>query len=93
MNGRTWTTRSMVIAVILAVLLGVAGTAVAYDARLDLASQNLEKARLLLEAADFEPQLDEKKEKEYSKILQKAVKTIADAEALIQDAATVADSP
>lgn len=93
MSRRRWTTRSMLTTISLACVLGIAGTAIAYDGRLDLATLDLEKARLLLEAADSEPQLDDKKEKEYSRLLQKAIKAIGDAESLIQDAGAVADSP
>lgn len=93
MSGHRWTTRSLVSATVLALLLGIGGTAIAYDARLDLASQNLEKARLLLHAADDIPQLDAKKEMKYSKALQRAVDAIVEAEERVQEAAVVADSP
>lgn len=80
MSARRWTTRSMLLATVLPVLVGVGGTAIAYDGRLDLASQDLEKARLLLVAADDLPQLEAKKEKQYSKALGKAIAAIVEAE-------------
>lgn len=93
MTERRWTTRSMVVAVILATLLGVAGTAMAHDGRLDLALQNLEKTSLLIQAADDVPQLDDKTERTYSRHLRKAVDAIADATESINDAIAVADAP
>jgi len=94
MSGRKWTTRSLISAVVLAVLLGVAGTAIAHDARLDLASLDLEKARLLLQASDDQvPQVDAKTEKAYSRMLRKAIDAIIEAEQHVQDAAAVADAP
>lgn len=83
----------MLVAVVLAVVAGVAGTAIAYDARLDLADDNLENAGALLQVADELPLLDEQAERQYSKELGRAIKNIESARINVANAIEIADVP
>jgi len=93
MSARRWTTRSMLLATVLPVLVGVGGTAIAYDGRLDLASQDLEKARLLLVAADDLPAGGQKGEAILEGLGQGDRGDRRGRGARSQDAAAIADAP
>ncbi|HET8740013.1 MAG TPA: hypothetical protein VFO17_09805 [Acidimicrobiia bacterium] len=92
MGERKWTTRSVIAAVVIAVTLAIAGTALAHDQRLDLALQQLESSRLLLVASDEQEHPDRKIEKHYSRELQAAIKAIEKAQQRVEKAMVTADS-
>lgn len=92
MGERKWTTRSVIAAVVIAVTLAIAGTALAHDQRLDLALQQLESSRLLLVASDEQEHPDRTIEKHYSRELQAAIKAIEKAQQRVEKAMVTADS-
>jgi hypothetical protein len=91
MGERRWTTRSVIATVAMAVTLAIAGTALAYDGRLDLTMENLESSRLLLVVADEQEQPDRKIERQYSRQLRAAIKAIENAQKRVEKAMVIAD--